>query len=83
MQFRAILFFTSVCIKGIPGSSDSKESACNAGDPCLTSGSGRSPGEGVGMCICVSVCLVCLGIFLCFPCHNFCVGRNHISTRIK
>ena len=26
--------------------SDSKESACNAGDPGLILGSGRSPGEG-------------------------------------
>ena len=26
--------------------SDSKESACNAGDPGLTPGLGRSPGEG-------------------------------------
>ena len=30
---------------GFPGGSDSKESACNAGDPSLTPGSGRSPGE--------------------------------------
>ena len=29
-----------------PGSSGSKESACNAGDPGLIPGSGRSPGEG-------------------------------------
>ena len=29
---------------GFPGGSDSKESACNAGDLGLTSGSGRSPG---------------------------------------
>ena len=33
---------------GFPGSSDSKESACNAGDPGLIPGSGRSPGEGNG-----------------------------------
>ena len=33
---------------GIPGSSDGKESACNAGDPCLIPGLGRSPGEGNG-----------------------------------
>ena len=33
---------------GFPGGSDSKESACNAGDPGLTPGSGRSPGEGIG-----------------------------------
>ena len=29
------------------GYSDSKESACNAGDPGLILGSGRSPGEGI------------------------------------
>ena len=28
--------------------SDGKESACNAGDPGLIAGSGRSPGEGNG-----------------------------------
>ena len=33
---------------GFPGGSGSKESACNAGDPDSTSGSGRSPGEGNG-----------------------------------
>jgi len=32
----------------IPGGSDSKESACNAGDPGLIPVSGRSPGEGNG-----------------------------------
>ena len=31
---------------GFPGSSDSKESACNARDPGSVPGSGRSPGEG-------------------------------------
>ena len=31
-----------------PGSSDSKESACNAGDLGSISGLGRSPGEGEG-----------------------------------
>ena len=30
----------------IPGGSDGKESACNAGDPASSLGSGRSPGEG-------------------------------------
>jgi len=34
--------------RGFPGGSDSKESACNAGDPDLTPESGRSPGEGNG-----------------------------------
>ena len=31
-----------------PGGSDSKSSACNAGDPGSIPGSGRSPGEGNG-----------------------------------
>ena len=31
-----------------PGGSDSKQSACNAGDPGSIPGSGRSPGEGNG-----------------------------------
>ena len=30
---------------GFPGDSGGKESACNAGDPGLIPGSGRSPGE--------------------------------------
>ena len=33
---------------GFPHSSDGKESACNAGDPGLIPGLGRSPGEGIG-----------------------------------
>ena len=33
---------------GFPGASDSKESACNAGDMGSIPGSGRSPGEGNG-----------------------------------
>ena len=33
---------------GFPGSSANKESACNAGDPGLAPGLGRSPGEGIG-----------------------------------
>ena len=32
-----------------PGSSDGKESACNAEDPGLIPGSGRSPGERNGI----------------------------------
>ena len=39
----------SVCFKqGFSGGSDSKESSCNAGDPCSIPGSGRSSGEGHG-----------------------------------
>ena len=33
---------------GFPGASDSKESACNAGDPSSVPGSGRFSGEGNG-----------------------------------
>ena len=33
---------------GFPHSSVDKESACNVGDPSLISGSGGSPGEGIG-----------------------------------
>ena len=34
--------------QGFPGGSDTKESACNAGDMSLIPGLGRSPGEGNG-----------------------------------
>ena len=33
---------------GFPGSSDGKESTCNAGDPGLIPGPGRFPREGYG-----------------------------------
>ena len=35
-------------IRGFPGGPDGKESACNVGDPGLTPGPRRSPGEGNG-----------------------------------
>ena len=35
-------------LKGFPGSSAGKEAACNAGDPGLIPGLGKSPGEGIG-----------------------------------
>ena len=35
-------------VEDFPGSSDSKESACNARDPGSVPGLGRSPGEGNG-----------------------------------
>ena len=35
-------------LKGFPGSSDGKESPCNAGNPGSISGSRRSTGEGIG-----------------------------------
>ena len=34
--------------RGFPGGSAGKESTCNAGDPSLIPGLGRSPGEGIG-----------------------------------
>ena len=36
-------------IKGFPGGSDGKESACNAGDLGSIPGSGRSSGEGMAI----------------------------------
>ena len=39
---------TLILDRGFPGSSAGKESACNAGDPGLIPGLGRSPGEGTG-----------------------------------
>ena len=35
-------------VRGLPGGSDSKESACNVRDQGLIAGSRRSPGEGNG-----------------------------------
>ena len=35
-------------LAGFPGNSAGEESACNAGDPGLIPGSGRSHGEGIG-----------------------------------
>ena len=36
-----------ICKKGFPGRSTDEESACNAGDPVLIPGLGRSAGEGI------------------------------------
>ena len=43
-----LLLFIEVQLIGFPDSSAGKESTCNAGDPGLIPGSGRSPGEGIG-----------------------------------
>ena len=40
-----VLIFLQSFMTGFPGGSDSKESACNAEDPGLIPGSGRSLGE--------------------------------------
>ena len=36
------------CLRGFPGGSKDKASACNAGDPGSILGLGKSPGEGNG-----------------------------------
>ena len=41
-------FFILQCGLDLPGGSDSKESACNAGDLSSVPGLGRSPGERQG-----------------------------------
>ena len=51
LYIHMLLIFFIICfiiLMGFPGGSDSKESACNAGDLGPISGSGRSPGEGNG-----------------------------------
>ena len=42
------LSFFEYFLSGFLDSSVGKEPACNAGDPGLIPGSGRSPGEGIG-----------------------------------
>ena len=44
MELRSVFKFS----RGFPDSSVGKESACNAGDPSLISGSERSAREGIG-----------------------------------
>ena len=41
--------YYAMLYEGFLGGSESKESACNAGDPGLIPGLGRSPGEGNGL----------------------------------
>ena len=41
-------FYLRICLKGFPGGSEGKASACNEGDPGSIPGLGRSPGEGNG-----------------------------------
>ena len=43
-----ILLSGATSLAGSPGGSDSKASACSAGDPGSISGLGRSPGKGNG-----------------------------------
>ena len=46
--FAGDLGYASSVFKQFPDSSVGKESACNAGDPGLIPGLGRSAGEGIG-----------------------------------
>ena len=39
---------STLTVRGFPGGSDGKEPTCNAGDPGLIPGSGKSPKEGNG-----------------------------------
>ena len=41
------VFLVAKYDKSFTGGVDDKESACNAGDPCLIPGLGRSPGDGM------------------------------------
>ena len=45
MKFQSL---STLDLFDFPGGSEGKASACNAGDPGSTPGSGRSPGEGNG-----------------------------------
>ena len=45
-SFKSCYFNITYNLRGFPGGSDSKESACNSGDPGSIPGSGRSSGEG-------------------------------------
>ena len=44
----SVLWHDDILQMGFSDSSVGKESTCNAGDPSLIPGSGRSPGEGIG-----------------------------------
>ena len=48
--FMTLAIISSYCttVKGFPGGSEGRESACNAGDPGSIPGAGRSPGGGHG-----------------------------------
>ena len=48
MAMLIIFIILYITFMGFPYSSDSKEHACNAGDPGSIPGSQRSPGEGNG-----------------------------------
>ena len=47
LRNKIIIIVLVYVMKGFPGGSDGKESACSAGDLGLIPGLGRSPGEGM------------------------------------
>ena len=53
---------------GFPGSSVHKESTCNAGDPGLIPGSGRSAGEGIGYLLQYSWASLVAQLTICLQC---------------
>ena len=48
LTFKNVSINVRLCSQPLSGGSDSKESACNAGDLGSIAGLGRSPGEGHG-----------------------------------
>ena len=77
---------------GFPHSSVGKESACNAGDPGLIPGSGRSVGEGIGYPLqCSWVSLVAQLVKICLQCgrpgfdswvRKVCWRRDRLPTPV-
>ena len=55
---------------GFPGVSESKLSACNAGDPCSIPGIGRSPGEGTGYLLQYARASLVAQMNTCLRCRN-------------
>ena len=45
---RELIFIGPIFVRGFPCGSVGKESTCNAGDPSLIPGLGKSTGEGIG-----------------------------------
>ena len=48
LSFSSLFYFWYIIVTYFPGGSDSKVSVCNVGDPGLSPGLGRFPGEGNG-----------------------------------
>ena len=57
---------------GFPGGSNSKKSACNAGDPSSIPGSGRSPGQENGNPLHIYIHMAALGLRCCAQAFSSC-----------